>query len=121
VNEVIDALWSQIEPDVYITREQFARGLEEWEITPIRIGGELAYVTLIRGPELHYTSFGGHRISPGLIRGWLAPLLERYGYATTRTPREELRQQRLNVLIGGRVTEESEFFVHFRLDQKCRS
>jgi hypothetical protein len=56
-----------------------------------------------------------------LIRGWLAPLLERYGYATTRTPREELRQQRLNVLIGGRVTEESEFFVHFRLDQKCRS
>lgn len=115
--DLVDALWAEIEPAVYIGRAAFVRGLADWDVTPIRIDGELAYVTLTRGPELHYASFGGHRISLGLIRGWMAPLLERYGYVTTRTPKSATRQQRLNALIGGRVTGEDEFFLMYRLDK----
>lgn len=126
--DVSDALWAQIEPIVFMSKERFVAGLEDWDIEPVWItpegvpshDGQLAFVSLTQGPELHYTSFGSHRVTRGLIRGWMAPLLERYGYVTTRTPKGERRQQRLNVLLGGKITHEDEFFTHFRLDQTCR-
>lgn len=117
--DVIDALWAQIEPVVYITREQFVRELEQWDIEPVQIDGQLAFVTLTRGPEFHYTSFGLGKLSIAMIRGWLEPILDRYGYATTRTPKSEPRQHRLNLRLGCTVTGEDEFFIHYRLDKTC--
>jgi hypothetical protein len=115
--DVIDRLWAQIEPDVYITREQFVRGLVDWDIEAIRIDGELAFVTLTRGPEFHYTSFGVGKISIAMIRLWLAPILDLHGYATTRTLKSEPRQHRLNLRLGCTVTGEDEFTIHYRLDR----
>jgi hypothetical protein len=116
---LVDALWTQLEPTVFITRRQFERALAEWDVTPIEIDGEVAFVTLSRGPEFHYTSMGAGRISLAMIRGWLAPILDRYGYATTRTPKDEPRQHRLNLRLGCVVTGEDEFFTMYRLDNKC--
>lgn len=120
MDDVIDALWAQIEPDVYMTKGQFVRGLDDWEIKDYRIDGALAFVTLTQGPEIHYTTFGIGRLSIAMIRGWVAPIIERYGYATTKTLKSEPRQHRLNIRIGATVCGEDEFFTHYRLD-KCQS
>jgi hypothetical protein len=86
--DIIDALWAQIEPVVYITREQFASGLEQWDVEPVLVTpegvlghvGELAFVALTKGPEFHFASFGtGAAISLRMIRARLAQIIERRG------------------------------------------
>jgi hypothetical protein len=117
IDHVVRLLWQQIEPIVYITREQFERGLAEWDVTAIEVEGKLAFVTLTQGPEFHYTSFDtGTPITLAMIRGWLEPILAKYGYATTRTPKSEPRQHRLNLRLGCTVCDEDEFFIHYRLE-----
>lgn len=118
---VIDALWAQIEPTAYITRDQFARGLDAWEVEPVEVDGELAFAALTQGAEFHFTTFGtGRPISLAMIRARLEPILARHGFVTTRTPKGESRQHRFNKLIGFKAVGESEFFVNYRLDPKCR-
>lgn len=120
MDAVVELLWRQIEADVYITREQFVRGLADWDITPIRIDGVLAFVTLTRGSEIHYTSADtGAPLSLAMLRGWLAPILDTYGYATTRTPISEPRQHRLNKRLGFTESGRDEFCIHYRLDKPC--
>lgn len=117
---MIDALWAQIEPTTFMTRGQFERGLDGWTIEAVEIDGELAFAALTHGPEFHFTSFGtGKPISMAMIRARLDPILARHGFVTTRTPKSERRQQRFNRLLGFKVTGSDEFFLHFRLDQKC--
>jgi hypothetical protein len=119
--DVIDALWAQIEPIVFISRDQFVSGLEQWDIDPVHIDGELAFVALTQGPEFHFTSFEtGAQISRDMIRSRLHAIIERHGYVTTRTPIEGAnRQHRFNRILGFHVTGTSEFFVDYRLDRKC--
>tara|TARA_R110000868_G_scaffold155074_2_gene381535 strand:- start:277 stop:642 length:366 start_codon:yes stop_codon:yes gene_type:complete len=119
---VLDLLWAQIEPTAYITRDQFARGLDEWEIEPVTINGELSFAALVRGAEFHFASFGtGARITMGMIRSRLAPIMDRHGFVTTRTPKAGAdRQHRFNRAFGFQVECESEFFVHYRMDKKCQ-
>jgi hypothetical protein len=121
-DDVIDRLWEQIEPVVYITREQFVRGLAEWDIEAIRIDGDLAFVALTKGPEFHFASFDtGAPISRAMIRSRLDPIIERHGFVMTRTPKEGAdRQHRFNRAFGFHTTGENEFFIMYRLDKKCR-
>jgi hypothetical protein len=117
---VIDALWAQIEPIVFITHQQFARGLDAWEIEAVDVDGELAFAVLTRGPEIHFASFGGRTpISRAMIAARIDPLMERYGFVTTRTPKDEGRQHRINRLLGFEAIGADEFFTHFRRDKKC--
>ena len=115
--DVIDALWAQIEPFAMITREYFERGLDAWDVEPVEIDGELAFVKLQQGPEFHFASFDtGRPITPAMIRDWLGPIFDRYGYVTTTTPKDEARQHRFNRRMGFKIVGESEFFTHFRMD-----
>lgn len=119
--DVIDALWEQIEPFAFLTREQFVSGLACWDIEPVVIDGQLAFATLTNGPEFHFASFDtGAPITRTMINSRLDAIIERHGFVTTRTPVEGAgRQHRLNKLLGFQVTGTSEFFVHYRRDKKC--
>jgi hypothetical protein len=124
--EVTDLLWAQFVAQlgfgrlVFITREQFDRALDAWEIEPVEINGELAFATLTKGPEFHFASFEtGRPISLAMIRERIEPLMERHGFVTTRTPKSEPRQHRFNRLFGFKATGEDEFFVHYRLERAC--
>lgn len=118
---IVDKLWAQIEPAVFITRGQFERGLEAWEIEPVEIEGELAFAILRNGPEIHWAMFGARvPLTMMRMRDWINPTLDRYGFATTRTLKEDMRQQRINKRMGCYITGQSEFFIHYRLD-RCPS
>ncbi len=119
---LLDRIWEQTEPTVFITREEFERGLERWDIEPVEVNGELAFAAFINGPEFHYATFGtGARITRTMIWSRLNPILDRHGFVTTRTPRGDVRQQRLNRALGFVETGADEFYVHFRLERKCQS
>jgi hypothetical protein len=114
---VLDALWSEIEPTVFITRETWDRGLAGWDITAHRAAdGRLAFVVLTKGPEIHYKSFGVEPMSLAMFRRWGQPLLDKYGHVVTRTSKDDRRQQRVNRRMGAVVTGEDEFFITFKWD-----
>lgn len=114
---IIDKLWKQLEPIVFITRGQFERGLEAWEIESVEIDGEPAFAVLRNGPEIHWAIFEtGTPLTMAMMRDWINPTLDRYGFAVTRTSKEDLRQQRINRRMGCYATGEDEHFIHYRLD-----
>lgn len=117
MSAVIDALWAQIEPTVFIQREQFERELDGWEIEPVEIDGKLAIVALTKGPEFHFATFGTG--APVRLWKWLNPIIDRHGFATTRTPKDAARQHRFNLKFGFTVTGEDEFFMYYRLERSC--
>jgi hypothetical protein len=120
--EVIDRLWDQMEPTVYITRDQFVRGLADWDVEAVRVDGKLAFAALVKGPEFHFASFEtGAPIRMAMIRSRLDPIIERHGYVTTRTPIAGAdRQHRFNRAFGFEVFGQDEFFLHYKKDRSCR-
>lgn len=121
--DVRDALWQQVEPIVFITKDQFMAGLAEWEIEPVEIDGTLAFAALQRGSEFHFSSFGsGARISMPMIKSRLDSIMAVHGCVTTRTPKDDAdRQHRINRKLGFVVTHQDEFFTHYRMEAApCR-
>lgn len=121
--DVIDALWAKIEPVAYMTRSEFARGLEDWDIEVMRTPDRgIALVALTQGSEFHLESFGaGIPITPSMIRARFDPIIQRHGCVTTRTPINGAdRQHRFNRAFGFRPVGEDEFFVHYKWEPPCR-
>jgi hypothetical protein len=116
VSAVVDALWQQTEPHVFITREQFEQSLADWTVTPVERDGALYAAVVTRGPELHFTTFQCAPISLRMIREHVEPIIAEYGFLRTRTPKDELRQQRFNERMGFVRDGEDEFFLQYRLD-----
>lgn len=121
--DVADALWAQIEPIVFIGRDEFVAGLAGWDVEPVRIDGALAFAALVRGPEFHFASFDtGATITRTMIRERLTPIIARHGFVTTRTPIDGAdRQHRINRALGFRAVGDEEFFRIYRMDAApCR-
>jgi hypothetical protein len=120
--DVIDALWGKIEPIVFITRDQFARGIDDWEIEVMRVDGQIALIALVQGSEFHLESFGACvPITPKMIKARFDPIMAKHGCVTTRTPIDGMdRQHRFNKAFGFREVGRCEFFVHYRKDATCQ-
>lgn len=121
--QIIDRLWVQVEPFVFITRMEYEQRLEGWTILTEEMKNKLAFVALINGPEFHMISFGtGAPINRKLIRETLTPILEEHGYVLTQTPKEGFaRQHRFNRAFGFHPIGEDEFFIKYRLEaSECR-
>lgn len=116
--ELIEKIWSQTEPTVFISRREFFASLDDWDITPREIDGEIAGATLNRGPEFHFITFGRRKVFPAsLIADCLGPIIERHGFVRTRTPKDDVRQSRFNLLIGFDVESSDEYFTTFRMER----
>ena len=117
IADVIELLWRQAEPDVFITREEFVQGLEGWEIEPVLVDGEIMGAFVTKGPALHFSIFHATRpITMKTIRPRLEAIIAEHGFVTTRTPKDAVRQHRFNRLMGFTPVGEDEFFVHYRLE-----
>lgn len=114
---VIDSLWEQAEPNIYIGKAEFIRSLDGWTIEPVEIDGDLAYVTMTNGPEFHFTTFGKHRGTIKMVRDGIQPVIDQHGFVLTRTPKDADRQHRFNRLIGFVADGEDEFFIHYRMEK----
>ncbi len=97
---------------------EFAYSMREWEIRESIRDGERVAVLAFNGPEFHFASFGKRSFTRRDIKDEvLAPLIARYGYATTRTPIADTRQQRFNERFGFVRTGEDGQNIHYRIER----
>lgn len=123
--EIVDRLWEKAEPMLFLPKEAFIKNLDGWEIGTVEIDGVPAFATITKGPAFHFESFGtGRNVTWKIIRDCLQPIIDRYGYATTHTPKEDARQHRFNLLLGFVVTGEDAYDTHYRIERirgaKCQ-
>ena len=123
MSNLTDLLWQAVEPVMFITKEQFLASLCQWEIDIIETEGEPAFITLTRGPEFHIHSVGsGRRIPLREIERRIGVLVERYGYAETRTPKHMAKQRKINEMFGAMIVGEDDLDIHYRFygRRKCQ-
>lgn len=115
--EIIELLWQQARDSLYISPEQFAQNLDGWEFDPLHNDKGLCAVFVVKGPEFHFAKFDDQvQISRAHIRQYPGALIERYGYALTRTPRSDTRMLRFNERLNFYRVGEDEFDIFFRID-----
>jgi len=91
--------------------------LDGWQIRPAqRAGKDVAFV-ITRGPEIHMLSLvEGNAISRRNLREYLRPIIEKFGYATTRVPLAEVNH-RLRHALGFTYTWSDDHFSYWALTQ----
>lgn len=106
-------------------RDAVAKSLEAQGFTvhESRIDGELAFVALVRGPEFHFASAGsGKPLSIRAIKTFLKNIIDVHGFAQTKTPVGDFRQQRFNESIGFRRMSEDKDYITYRIRKvQCQS
>lgn len=116
--DLIEKIWQHVGPKTYECRDDFIDGLGGWTITAREIDGQLAGATLENGAEFHFVTFGIRKSFPAtLIAECLQPILDKHGFVVTRTPKEDIRQRRFNILIGFREVSADEFYINFHMNQ----
>ena len=117
--EALDRIWEDVEPGVYITREQFDGALDDWTIQAFDVGGIPAYVTMVKGPEFHFAILAPLAVATRkIMSACLKPIFDAYGYVITRTPYDDTRQQKFNKMLGFHPIATDEFFIVYRLDKE---
>jgi hypothetical protein len=113
---LLEMLWAQNQEAVYITKDQFMQSLDGCDIKQHEVNGELVGATLTRGQEFHFAVFAkGWHLTRADIRHYLQPILDAHGCVKTKTPHEDVRQQRFNKLIGFEPDGHDEYYQHFKL------
>jgi hypothetical protein len=94
-----------------------ADALDGWEIhTAQRAGVDCAFV-ITRGAELHFVSISGkHAMSRRNIAQYIQPILDKFGYASTRVPVAETNH-RLRYALGFKCFWFDDNFTYWTLTQ----
>lgn len=120
-SQLLDMLWEKAEPLAFFPKEQFIDALADWEIYPALKNDKVIAILTEKGPELHFeTMHTGLGFPRKDLFAIVQRMIDRYGYATTKTPKHELRQHKFNQILGFEVVGEDEYDIHFRID-KIRS
>lgn len=115
--EIADLLWKDASEILFISKDEFLRGLEGWEVEPVEFEGKPAFAVLTKGPEFHFQSFGtGQPISMKMIRERLQKIIDAHGYALTRTPKIDVRQHVFNLAFGFTLVGQDEYDRHYRIE-----
>lgn len=115
LDQVRERLWEQASEGLLFTsREEYLEDLKTWGIEGYWADDVMVGGILRRGPEFHFFTLGsGHPIGRGTILRFLGPQLERYGYVTTRTPLDDVRQHRFNRAFGFFEIKRDALDVHY--------
>lgn len=112
--DVAAHLWAKAEPTFFITREQFYASLAEWDVAI----HDDAFVSITRGAEFHFESLEtGRQLTRKMIVAFVQKIIDSHGYAITRTPHEDVKQQRFNLLFGFVEIERDAYDVIYRIER----
>lgn len=99
-----------------VTIEQ-ARAEPGWEIFEHWQDGRLGGFSMLKGTEYHCQLDEGFRLRRGDMREFLAPLLARRGFLTTRVPVGDEANERFNRAFGFERTWSDERFHYFLMTE----
>lgn len=115
----LDLLWEHAKDTLYLSREQYEQSLGGWTLDPLhRPDGSISFIFVVKGPEFHFAKFGNDvQASREHLLRYPGTLIQKYGYALTKTPKTDARQARFNRRVGFFVTGEDEFDLHMRIEK----
>lgn len=116
--EVLGPLVSSIRRGTRYSRYEIIKALESWDAVPVYLNGEHVASAITKGTEIHIALVPDWRPQGSarrLIRSFLAPLLERSGYLTTRVRKERASEIEFVTRVGFRPTWMDEQFQYFML------
>lgn len=104
---------------LFLTREQFEQTLEGWELEPmLSSDGFIGLVFLSKDAEFHFQKFSKDiQCTREILNKYPSEIIKKHGYATTKTPHDDKRQQRFNERLGFYRVGEDDSFIHYRIDQ----
>lgn len=94
--------------------------LDGWDLVPGYIDGQHAATAMLRGPEIHFgvaPSFRRRAVLRQRTREFLAPLLARHGYLTTRVLVTSRDKQAFVQRVGFKPTWSDGTFQYYLLGQ----
>lgn len=114
--QCIDLLFA--DTPLFLTPEQFEQSLDGWTLDPVlRDDGSICFIFVSKGPEFHFQKFGTDvQASREHLRKYPGEIIAAHGYALTRTPKTDTRQQRFNERLGFYRVGEDEWDIHYRID-----
>ena len=101
--ELLEPIIRSIRQGTSLSRFDILQHLEDWEVVPHYDGEQHACTAVVKGSEIHFavaTGYRGRIIRRENTRAFLAPLLERQGYLTTRVPHGRLTQKKFVQRLG---------------------
>lgn len=91
--------------------------LDGWAVSIAQRAGVDAVIVATRGPEIHVLPLTqGNALSRRNIAEFVNPLIDEYGYASTRVPIAE-EEHRLRVKLGFVMTWEDEQFTYWTVTE----
>ena len=112
-----DILWGAVKETLFCTREEYLATLKDWFVWALEQDGETLALRVSNGPEFHFVIVKRKSFTMADIRAMVKPLIDSYGYATTRTPLRDKRQQRFNERLGFVRVREDQYDVIYRIDK----
>jgi hypothetical protein len=94
------------------------RAFQSWDAVPGFIDGVHVCTALVKGTEIHFAIVAEHRLRTVLrmrARDFLEPLLERYGFLTTRVALGRTDEQRFVLRMGFEPTWSDHKFRYYLL------
>jgi hypothetical protein len=93
-----------------------SEALDGWDVKLAQRDGKDCGFILTKGSEIHMQAFESGAMSRKNITEYLQPLLDEYGYATTRVPIAE-RDHKLRQVLGFEMTWQDESFTYWAITE----
>ena len=109
-------VYNSIEERISLPKDEFMEQLKEWELKPVELDGVLTAVVMVKDNEVHVAvreGYKGRWMKRGsVIRGILAPILDKYGEIVTRAEFDNFESRAFIERLGFVPST-----VFYRLDQ----
>lgn len=114
----IDVLYEHVSRYIPLTKEQYAKTLDGWDLSEVSLGDIFAGVLMMRGHEIHVCldSYLCLKRSRELIRMLLINKLKSLGYLTTVALKNDEKSNRFIKRLGFYITQENEQFIFYRIE-----
>ena len=114
----IDALYTSICNELFITQEQYEETLVGWDLTPLILDGKNIGVVMLRDKEIHVCLDPKQALlhARRIIKMCLDENIKRHTYLTTISFKEP-ETVRFLERLGFNKTGEDDTFISYRIDQ----
>ena len=106
-NAIIEPVISAIRKGTALPRQEIEKFLKDWNIVSVEADGRHAATVIVKGTEIHIALAEGYKpktCKRGVIKQFLKPLFDEYGFVTTRVAHHRLKEKRFVERVGFKPT-----------------
>ena len=104
---MLEPIVRSIRAGTSLSEPEILKYLEDWEVLPGYVEGELAWTMVAKGTEVHFALAPDWRPKAsmrGAVRSFLKPVFEQHGFLTTRIAHGRVSQKEFVKRIGFKPT-----------------